>query len=312
MSNRPKPKIKKSSSASVCVRPSSYDNYFRNRQKKIEKIKNDMTVGAGITFKPKLNDSFNNLTVAGNLEERSKEFLIRKEEKFSANKYSSDADKECTFNPKINDNILVNDTFEERLDKYNIQYENNKEEIRLKYEKTFPFFPEISANTDDILSNRRYYLEKANELNEAYFGGANPGDIESANAYSNNASTVPISKPEKMQEEIAVSSKQEIKEISDEENNSITNYESKEIRNIPMSSNLLKSSATNLKLSSGTFNDDKALELAKMKLSVDESLEKFQLRYQNKLEEKKPQVQKWSHLKSNSLFRDSEYYDQLI
>jgi hypothetical protein len=116
---------------------------------------------------------------------------------------------------------------------------------------------------------------------------------------------------------------QEIQEISDEETNSIANYDSKELNHNDNKKNFnsknISLNSNKLKLTSESLTDDKAFQMAKLKLSVDDSLEKFQLRY-GEIMKKKENIIKdkvgfnyypQEHVNKNIINNRMEYYDNL-
>jgi hypothetical protein len=112
----------------------------------------------GVTFQPKLNDTYQ---VSGNIIERNQEFMKIKNHKLK-NIITND-DLECTFNPKIvtekrNEEEKVN--IGERLFSYHNIYQQKKENIKEMYSENFPYKPEISKNTDNILRNREAAIDE--------------------------------------------------------------------------------------------------------------------------------------------------------
>ena len=163
--------------------------------------------------------------------------------------------------------------------------------------------PEISPNTGLILNNKKFIMEQMKKKNE---------DIND----DNEENLVNI-KSEK--NEAFCSHSQEIQEISDEETNSIANYESKELRSTEKKNNqTVKTSVTGskLKYSSVSISDEKAFELAKTKMSVDESLEKFQMKYngimkKNETSNKIKNLKKSEQRPKGTILNRLEYYDNL-
>ena len=159
--------------------------YFEKRQKNLDKIVQNIYEEQGITFHPKTNKSYND-KIKNDIIERNKEFMKDKQEKLL--KYFNVKEKECTFKPKINNlstiSILNNSKAQQqsalsykaeqnpsnvgkRLFNYQIKYKEKLEDIRSKYKENFSFKPEISKNTDIILSNKKKMMEqiKENEMN---------------------------------------------------------------------------------------------------------------------------------------------------
>lgn len=335
-SERPKPKSvsKRSGSITIPIR----ENYFYEKRKKVNEIKKEMETEQGITFKPKLNDQ-QNLKVRGTITKRNQEFLREKEEKLLNNTYYSTNEKECTFTPKLNSNksrSKINKTFDERQNDYQNIYEIHKEEIRIKYEQNYSFMPEISPNTSLILNNKKFIMEEMKKKNEELLtinNSNNENNVmtnntnENVNIKNRNNNIMihqednNITNLKSEKNEAFCSHSQEIQEISDEETNSIANYESKDLRSSDKKTNIRSSIGSKLKFSSGSFSDERAFELAKTKLSVDESLEKFQLKY-NQLARKyennniknikKCEINRQKEVKpKGALINHLDYYDNL-
>ena len=160
-------------------------NYYEKRQKNLSKIIQNLYEEQGITFYPKTNKSYND-KIKKDIIERNKEFMKDKQEKLL--KYCNVKEKECTFKPKINNlstiSILNNSKTHQqstlsykteqntsdvskRLFDYQNKYKEKLEDIRSKYKENYSFKPEISKNTDIILSNKKRMMEqiKENEMN---------------------------------------------------------------------------------------------------------------------------------------------------
>jgi hypothetical protein len=157
------------------------DNYFENKQKNLEKITKDMYEEQGITFQPKTNKSIND-KIKNDVIERNKDFIKIKQEKLLQKLKVKE--KECTFKPKINNlstiSILNNSKngqqsiisykaeqnstdVSKRLFDYQNKYKEKLEDIRSRYEQNYSFKPEISKNTDIILSNKKKLMEQIKE-----------------------------------------------------------------------------------------------------------------------------------------------------
>jgi hypothetical protein len=157
------------------------DNYFENKQKNLEKITKDMYEEQGITFQPKTNKSIND-KIKNDIIERNKDFIKSKQEKLLQKLKVKE--KECTFKPKINNlstiSILNNSKngqqsiisykaeqnstdVSKRLFDYQNKYKEKLEDIRSKYKQNYSFKPEISKNTDTILSNKKKLMEQIKE-----------------------------------------------------------------------------------------------------------------------------------------------------
>lgn len=269
--NTPKPKIpnKKISISQSHLIPTS-KNFQVQKKEKIEKIRNEMLQEQGVTFKPILNENVN-CNVKGGIIERNENFIKSKEAKL--NYFSKCEDHECTFKPKINDkmtpiteeNLKVGD----RLFHYQSKYKQNLEERKSQYEKetTYPFHPKISKNTKEILDNKKKMME---EIKKRYSSSNTNSNVN----YKTNTNSEIVTNADIKEEG---SSDKKINELNKEEINSIANYEEtsnktksntkKEISSIPIQS----------------MNDEQLIKIAKNYLSVDESLDKFQFKYKNKL-----------------------------
>ena len=134
------------------------NSYFFNKQKLINKLTKDIDEEKGITFEPKLNNNYNN-KIKNNFNHLKEALLLKKNEKIT--NYLTNRDKECTFQPRINDiNInssnLINNGSDvgERLLAYQDKYNQNLNRIKSKYPK-YSFKPKISKNTYIILNKKR-------------------------------------------------------------------------------------------------------------------------------------------------------------
>jgi len=193
------------------------DNYFENKQKNLEKITKDMYEEQGITFQPKTNKSFND-KIKNDIIERNKDFIKTKQEKLLQKLKVKE--KECTFKPKINNlstiSVLNNSKngqqsiisykteqnstdVSKRLFDYQNKYKEKLEDIRSKYKENYSFKPEISKNTDIILSNKKKLMEQIkeketdlidnvqNEVENGYKNNEENNEInENQNLYINN------------------------------------------------------------------------------------------------------------------------------
>ena len=153
-------------------------SYFINKKRNIEKLTKNIFDEQGITFEPKINNEYNQKIIQNYNFLNNEANLNKKNEKIF--EYLSNKDKECTFQPKINDNIFEGNNnnnneinVSERLFGYQNKY---KEKLKIKKEKyfNFTFKPAISKNTKMIL-NKRKLLENLkenikNNLNESKRG----------------------------------------------------------------------------------------------------------------------------------------------
>lgn len=227
-------------------------SYPQHKKEKIEKIKNEMLQEQGVTFKPVLNQSVN-ANIKENLIERNENFIKEKEAKLSY--FSKCEDSECTFKPKINSDKLPvdneNKKVGERLYEYQSKYRQKIEEMKSQYKTSYSFKPKISKNTNEILLNKQKMIE------------------EIKNRYSNNQSRLNEG------DSNLIESTKKINEITEEDMNSIANYEHSTDNNIKED----KKEIVDIQ----SIGDDKLIEMAKNYLSVDESLDKFTFKFKNRM-----------------------------
>lgn len=276
-------------------------SYPQHKKEKIEKIKNEMLQEQGVTFKPVLNQNVN-ANIKENLIERNENFIKEKEAKLSY--FSKCEDSECTFKPKINSDKLPvdneNKKVGERLYEYQSKYRQKIEEMKSQYKTSYSFKPKISKNTNEILLNKQKMIE------------------EIKNRYSNNQSRLNEG------DSNLIESAKKINEITEEDMNSIANYEHSTDNNIKED----KKEIVDIQ----SIGDDKLIEMAKNYLSVDESLDKFQFKYKKKLgkenfntfgkekestennNKEKDNIKQNSHISSSTkknLMNNLDYYDNL-
>ena len=227
-------------------------SYPQHKKEKIEKIKNEMLQEQGVTFKPVLNQNVN-ANIKENLIERNENFIKEKEAKLSY--FSKCEDSECTFKPKINSDKLPvdneNKKVGERLYEYQSKYRQKIEEMKSQYKTSYSFKPKISKNTNEILLNKQKMIE------------------EIKNRYSNNQSRLNEG------DSNLIESAKKINEITEEDMNSIANYEHSTDNNIKED----KKEIVDIQ----SIGDDKLIEMAKNYLSVDESLDKFTFKFKNRM-----------------------------
>ena len=166
------------------------NNYYETKQKNIEKITQNVFEEQGITFKPKTNKNIND-KIKNNIIQRNNEFLKDKEEKLQ--KYSGLKEKECTFQPQTNTKSYNtskigqqstttvktdqnSSNVSKRLFDYQNKYKEKLEDIRDKYKKTYSFKPQISKNTDAILTNKKKMMEQMKEEQNINDGKQNEDD----------------------------------------------------------------------------------------------------------------------------------------
>ena len=142
------------------------NSYFVKKQNLINKLIKDIDKEKGITFEPKLNNDYNN-KIKNKFNNLKEALSIKKNEKIF--NYLTNRDKECTFQPRINDiNInssnLINNRSDvgERLLAYQDKYNQNLIKIKNKYPK-YSFKPKISKNTYNILNKRRRIIKNMKE-----------------------------------------------------------------------------------------------------------------------------------------------------
>ena len=250
------------------------DNYFENKQKNLEKITKDMYEEQGITFQPKTNKSFND-KIKNDIIERNKDFIKTKQEKLLQKLKVKE--KECTFKPKINNlstiSVLNNSKngqqsiisykteqnttdVSKRLFDYQNKYKEKLEDIRSKYKENYSFKPEISKNTDIILSNKKKLMEQIkeketdiidnvqNEVENGYKNNEEKNEInENQNIYiNNNINNALLAKQMKLGELEEISKRISVlqKENMDDSEQNISSdspkkeYDSKLIKNKPL------------------------------------------------------------------------------
>ena len=195
---------------------------LNEKMKKLEKLKENILIEKGITFKPKLNENINS-KIQSDIIKRNEKFLKEKEIKL----HSINEDSECTFSPKINENSTINQStifsdVVERLYDYRNKYEKNLEEMKSRYQENYSFKPEISRNTNEILENR----QKSMDIIKSNFSSIiNDKEILNNNNYENE--NLLYNSNERRLQELEESVKK-IKELSDENiisNRANSNYD---------------------------------------------------------------------------------------
>ena len=133
----------------------STNNFFIKKRRNIEKLIKEIDNEHGVTFIPKVNKEYNERI------KRNKNLLNNNEYLNKMNRgifeYLSNKDKECTFQPKINNDYNNNNNLEvcERLYNYQYKYKENLNLIKNKY-SNFTFKPKISENTNIILNKKNF------------------------------------------------------------------------------------------------------------------------------------------------------------
>ena len=279
--------------------------YMDEKNKRIEKLKENILIEKGITFKPKLNEQINS-KIQSDIIERNENFLKAKEIRLHAIK----EDSECTFIPKINENLLINQSninsdVSERLYDYQNIYKKNLEEKKSKYKETYSFRPEISKNTNEILENRQKIME---EIKSRYINNNNENNeivnIENIDINEKENKKLLLNLHEKKIEDLEESVKR-INELADENiisiqtspnsnnmNPSLSNNEKNEFDDgYKILKNLKKDNITNENNFSSPHNY----------VAIDDTLDRLQLKYKNKiLNSKVEDEEKLFHHRKNS------------
>ena len=284
---------------------SNSQKYMDEKNKRIEKLKENILIEKGITFKPKLNEQINS-KIQSDIIERNENFLKAKEIRLHAIK----EDSECTFIPKINENLLINQSninsdVSERLYDYQNIYKKNLEEKKSKYKETYSFRPEISKNTKEILENRQKIME---EIKSRYVNNNNENNeivnIENIDIDEKENKKLLLNLHEKKLEDLEESVKR-INELADENiisiqtspnsnnmNPSLSNNEKNEFDDgYKILKNLKKDNITNENNFSSPHNY----------VAIDDTLDRLQLKYKNKiLNSKVEDEEKLFHHRKNS------------
>ncbi len=254
------------------------------KMKKLEKLKENILIEKGITFKPKLNENINS-KIQSDIIERNENFLKEKEIKL----HSINEDLECTFSPKINENSTINQStifsdVGERLYDYKNKYERNLEEIKSRYLENYSFKPEISKNTNEILENRQKTMDL---IKSNYTSINNDKDIINNNNYEDENILL---NNERRLEELEESVKK-IKELSDENiisinpnsnynlNNFIELNNNNEKKDVFNSQNKIINNNNNNELYYENNPEKKVYETKNNFISVDDNLDRLQIKY---------------------------------
>ncbi len=254
------------------------------KMKKLEKLKQNILIEKGITFKPKLNENINS-KIQSDIIERNENFLKEKEIKL----HSINEDLECTFSPKINENSTINQStifsdVGERLYDYKNKYERNLEEIKSRYLENYSFKPEISKNTNEILENRQKTMDL---IKSNYTSINNDKDIINNNNYEDENILL---NNERRLEELEESVKK-IKELSDENiisinpnsnynlNNFIELNNNNEKKDVFNSQNKIINNNNNNELYYENNPEKKVYETKNNFISVDDNLDRLQIKY---------------------------------
>jgi hypothetical protein len=254
------------------------------KMKKLEKLKENILIEKGITFKPKLNENINS-KIQSDIIERNENFLKEKEIKL----HSINEDLECTFSPKINENSTINQStifsdVGERLYDYKNKYERNLEEIKSRYLENYSFKPEISKNTNEILENR----QKTMDIIKSNFSSINNEKESIKNNNYENENLLLNTSNEKRLEELEESVKR-IKELSDENIISMRPYSNYDLNNLA-ESNINKEKKNDFNNQNKIVNNNsnelyenntekKIFESQNNFISVDDNLDKLQIKY---------------------------------
>jgi hypothetical protein len=134
-------------------------DYKKQLNEKIEKIKKERYKESSInlTFHPKLYKSRSYTTI-----QASPNLYINKPKKNNITPFG------CTFKPKINNNIIIKENFNERLIKYNQSSEKKKKELSLDKNK---FYDEITKKpffTPNLISRYKFKTSRRNVFQSNY------------------------------------------------------------------------------------------------------------------------------------------------
>ena len=243
----------------------SNKNFYKNKNEKIEKIKKEILIENGITFKPKLNKNSLN-KVKNNLYERNQIFLERKELKINQFKNNNN----FSFKPKIIKNK---------------SYTNIKTNIN-------NYHNHIPIKTNSLLENRINDNEKKHNISISPNQFLNyENNNENNNENENNINNIINFIKEKSKKNSIDSNILSIKTLS-KTNSDIVNFQSinlnksrktsrTELNKENIINNFINNNIKNLNNFielSESINDEKLIELAKIYLSYDESLENFLLK----------------------------------
>lgn len=270
-------------------------DYCKKKKQKLHQMELDLFQDQGITFKPSLNDEKNKI-VKDTLTIRNKNFIEMRDEKL--NQFCSKEVEECTFVPLINMSSIELKPKESsdvcvRLYDYRNRYEANREYIKKYYEVNYSFKPVISKNTKKILMNKQ---QKKN-----------------------------TSLKKQKEKDLKVASERQSQEHYKDVHSNL--YKHNLIDNKIKQANKAKVNIKSLypndlfKISVGSLSDKRALELSKMYISVDDSLEQFQKKmskskqYNKIINKKKNALNKnldnKNNKKTNQLIKHLDYYDHL-
>ncbi len=269
---------------------SESQKYLKEKNKRLEKLKENILNEQGITFKPKLNNEINS-KVESDILERNENFLQIKEIKLN----TIQEDLECTFSPKINEKSTINQSYinsdvSERLYDYKNIYEKNLEDKKLKYEENYPFKPELSKNTNEILENKQKLIK--DKLN--YFENI----IKENNKENDNQKLLSNNSNEKRLFELEESVKK-INELSDENiismqpSSDINNNISPVLNNEKNESELKKITENNLDNNNIILNEnnskEKIFDLPQNNTSIEDG---FEMKYDKKIIDEANKVEK--------------------
>lgn len=134
-------------------------DYKKQLNEKIEKIKKERYKESliNLTFHPKLYKSRSYTTI-----QASPNLYINKPKKNNITPFG------CTFKPKINNNIIIKENFNERLIKYNQSSEKKKKELSLDKNK---FYDEITKKpffTPNLISRYKFKTSRRNVFQSNY------------------------------------------------------------------------------------------------------------------------------------------------
>ena len=260
----------------------SNENFYKNKRDKIEKIRKELIIENGITFKPKLNKNSLN-KVKNNLFERNQIFLEQKELKI--NQIKNNFNNNFSFKPKIIKNKSYTH-IKTNINNYNNNIpikSNSLLENRINdYEKKH----NISISSNQFLKYENYNNDNLNDNNNIQ-NNYNNNNNNNNNKNNNNNYIINYIK-EKSKKNSFDSNILSIKTLS-KTNSDIVNFQSinlnksrkasrAELNKENIINNVINNNIKNLNNFielSESINDEKLIELAKIYLSYDESLENF-------------------------------------
>jgi len=284
------------------------ENYIRKKKEKINKIKDKIEKKKEITFKPHLNNEYNDKIIKEPFEIRYNICIKNRENETNLNKINSlnNIDKECTFAPKINNKYDFVENFSERQNYFYHKKNKHIEEIKNKNKIICSFQPEISKNSKDLLIKKNV-LKLIKNKNDDYVKkltfGLNSAKTRSANDLfdENNQKKISNKGRNFLFENSSLNEVNEvlfkrIKKEKDEES--------------------LKENFTDKRINKYSTTD-KSNELSQLRLYDDDNFENdFQMRMKKivneNYEKEKIRQQRYYYLKNkiiNNFYQDSKFYE---